>query len=101
MLLKTWLKMPFIFWYNIIIAITVSDFLWGLFIDIMTVSRIYYLLFMTKNKYHNCGCILPMAVVDVTICYIDTRFSQNTPQTVIGGELKLTPAFINVSAGRR
>ena len=42
---------------------------------------------MTKNKYHTWGCILPMAVVDVTICYIDTRFAQNTPQTVIGGEL--------------
>ena len=29
------------------------------------------------------------------------RFAQNTTQTLIGGQLKITPAFINVSAGQR
>ena len=51
-----------------------------------------------KNNDHNRGCILPMIVVDITICYIDIRFAQNTTQTLIGGELKATQGFINVSA---
>ena len=54
---------------------------------------------MTKNNDHNFGCVLPTNVVDITRCYIDIRFAQNTTQTLIGGELKATPAFINVSAG--
>ena len=29
------------------------------------------------------------------------RFAQNTTQTLIGGQLKITPAFINISAGQR
>ena len=28
------------------------------------------------------------------------RFAQNTTQTLIGGQLKTTPVFINVSAGQ-
>ena len=35
------------------------------------------------------------------MCYVDIRFAQNTTQTLIGGELETTPAFINVSAGGR
>ena len=63
----------------------------------MTVSWRYYLLFMTKNNDHYCDCILPTNVV-ITICYINIRFAQNTTQTLIGGELKTTPAFVRVSA---
>ena len=54
---------------------------------------------MTKNNDHNCGCILPTDVVLIAICHIDIRFAQNTTQTLIGGELKTTPVFINISAG--
>ena len=54
---------------------------------------------MTKNNDYNCGCILPTNVVDVIMFYIDIRFAQNTTQTLIGGKLKTTPAFDNVSAG--
>ena len=43
--------------------------------------------------------IMIIIVVDITTCYIDIRFAQNTTQTVIGGELKTAPAFINVLAG--
>ena len=43
---------------------------------------------MTKINDHNCGCILPTNVVDITMCYIDIRFAQNTTQTLIGGDLK-------------
>ena len=53
---------------------------------------------MTKNNNHNCGCILPTKVVDITMCYIDIRFAQNTTQTLIGGALETTPASINFSA---
>ena len=56
------------------------------------------MLFMTNNG-HDCGCILPTNVVDITMCYIDIRFTQNTTQTLIGGELKPAPAFINVLVG--
>ena len=38
---------------------------------------------------------------DIIMCYVDIRFAQNTAQTLIGGELETTPAFINVSAGGR
>ena len=77
--------------------ITFSGFLWGLLINIMTVSWRYYLLFMTKNNDHG-GCILPTNVVDIAMCYINIGFTHGTTQTLIGGELKTTLAFINVSA---
>ena len=51
---------------------------------------------MTKNKDYICGCILPTNVVDITMCYVDIRFVQNTTQTLIGDELKTTLASINV-----
>ena len=35
------------------------------------------------------------------MCYIIISFQQSTTQTLIEGELKLTLAFINVSAGWR
>ena len=55
---------------------------------------------MAKNNDHNCGCILPTNVVVITIWYNNMSwFAQNTTQTLIGGETKTTPAFINVSAG--
>ena len=72
----------------------------GLLINIMTVSWICCLLFRTKNNDH-CGCILPNNVVDIAMCYINIRFAQSTTQTLIGGELKPTLAFIDVSAGWR
>ena len=66
----------------------------------MSVSWRSYSLFMTKNNDHNnCGCILPTNIVDITTCYIDVKFAQNTLQTVIGGEIETMPAFVNVSAG--
>ena len=37
-------------------------------------------------------------VVDIAMCYINIRFAQSTMHTLIGGELKTTLAFINVSA---
>ena len=40
--------------------------------------------------------ILPTTVVGITI---EIRFAQNTTQTLIGGELETTPAFINASVG--
>ena len=63
-------------------------FLWGLLINIMTVSFRHYLLFMTKINDHNYGCILPTNVVDIIICYISIRLAQNATQTLIGKDLK-------------
>ena len=61
----------------------------------MTVSWRYYLLFMTEINDH-CGCMLPTNVIDKAMCYINIRFAQSTTQTLIGGELKTTLAFIHV-----
>ena len=49
------------------------------------------------SKHGHCGCILPTNVVDIAIRCINIRSAQNTTQTLIGGELKTTPAFINIS----
>ena len=59
------------------------------------------MLFMTKNNDHNYGYILPTNVVDIAMCYNDIRFAQNATKILIGGELKTTPDFINVSASLR
>ena len=40
-----------------------------------------------------------MTVVDITMRYIEIRLAQIITQTLIGGELETTPAFINASAG--
>ena len=77
---------------------------------------------MTKRKDPTCGCqgpntkykvhypiqrnvylvlLLPTNVVDITVCYIEIRFAQNTTQTLIGCELETTPASINVLVGRQ
>ena len=88
------------FWYKIIITITVSGFLWGLLINILTVSWRYYLLFMAKY-YDHCGYILPANGVDIAICYINIRSAQSSSKTLIGAELKTTLAFINVSVSWR
>ena len=39
---------------------------------------------MTKNNDHSCGCTrkLTRNVVDITMCYNDIRFAQNTTQTL-------------------
>ena len=42
-----------------------------------------------------------MNVAHIAICYIIIRFAQSTAQTLIGGELKTTLAFFNVSASWR
>ena len=63
----------------------------------MPVSWIYYLLFRDKNlRVIIEGCISPTTFTDNTMCWIGIKLTQNTTQTLIGGELKTMPTFPNV-----
>ena len=47
---------------------------------------------MTKSNDYNWPLYIAM-------CKVGIRFAYNTTQTLIDGELKTTPALINVAAG--